>query len=150
MTDFGDGRDEHGRFVKGNQISKKHGASIALKKLERGEPFDGLALETYKGVLTDLDINLDNLSGIERVRTIRAARFETVARLFDGAAQGAAACGDLERWELYQRRSGWIGSKGFSALGEVDEFVNKGGVDYEQILAQQRQKDNTQEVTDDE
>jgi len=104
----------------------RHGGEAAIKRLQHGEPFDGLALEAYQGVLEELGIDLDKLTGVDRVRVRRAARFEAVARLFDGAALAAAAAGDLERWERYQRRSGWIGDKGFRAFGEVRGLVTAG------------------------
>jgi hypothetical protein len=101
------------------QAAVKHGGEAAIKRLQTGEPFDGLARAAYENVLAELGVNLDRLTGIEQVRVKRAARFEAVARLFDVAALAAAAAGDVEAWERYNRRSGWIGSKAFRALGEL-------------------------------
>jgi hypothetical protein len=78
-----------------------------------------LARAAYDNVLEERGVNLDRLTGIERVRVKRAARFEAVARLFETAAMAAASAGDLERWENYQKRAGWIGSKSFKALGDI-------------------------------
>lgn len=125
MTDRN--RDEQGRFIDGHKASlTAYGSEAALKRIQRDEPFDGLALETYERVLDELAINLDLLSGIDRVRVQRAARFEAVARLFDVAALAAAAAGDLPKWEQYQRRSGWIGSKAFNALGQIRDVTQDG------------------------
>lgn len=92
-------------------------------RLRKGEPFIGLALEVLEGVLTDIAVPLDTLTGLERVLVERAARFEATARLFDAAACGAAEVGDLDRWEKYQQRAGWIGGKAFSALLEVKKLL---------------------------
>ena len=105
-------------FAVGNQANTKHGGSGALARIHSGESFLGIAQECYLELIEELGINLDTLSGVERVRFIRAARFETAARLYDNAALAAAAKGDLAAWDGYNRRSGWIGSKGFAALGE--------------------------------
>jgi hypothetical protein len=112
-------RDDNGRFAEGHKVSRKHGGEKAIKRLQNGEPFDGLAKAAYDNVLAEMGVNLDRLTGLERVRVKRAARFEAVARLFDVAALAAAAAGDLETWERFQQRSGWIGSKAFKALGDV-------------------------------
>jgi hypothetical protein len=119
-------RDKSGRFVEGNTVTLQHGGEAAIKRLQHNEPFDGLALETYEQVLDELAIDLDLLSGIDRVRVQRAVRFEAVARLFDVAALAAAAAGDLPKWEQYQRRSGWIGSKAFNALGQIRDITQDG------------------------
>jgi hypothetical protein len=114
-----------------------HGGEAAIKRLQNGEPFDGLALAAYEGVLDELGVDLDALTGLDRVRVKRAARFEAVARLFDGAALAAAAAGELDRWERYQQRAGWIGGRAFKALTELRETARgDGALDYERILAE--------------
>lgn len=116
-------RDDLGRFVTGHTAALKHGGEGALLRLRDGQPFDGLALQEYQAVLGELGVDLDRLAGVDRVRLQRAARFEAVARLFDAAAMHAASVGDLEKWERYQRRAGWIGSKSFAALGDLRGIV---------------------------
>jgi hypothetical protein len=97
----------------------RHGGEGALVRLKQGKPFDGLALAVYQDVLDELGIDLDRLTGIDRVRLERAARFEAVARLFDAAGEAAASIGDLAAWERYQQRAGWIGGKAFAAFSDL-------------------------------
>jgi hypothetical protein len=133
------GRDDQGRFTESHSISTKHGGESALKRIQKGEPFNGAAQAAYQGVLDEIGVNLDALAGIDRVRVKRAARFEAVARLFEAAAMHAASVGDLESWERFERRAGWIGSKAFNALGDVRPVVGAGdALDYEAFLARQR------------
>jgi hypothetical protein len=131
--------DDKGRFTTGNQAALTHGGEAALSRIQKGEPFNGVALAAYQGVLDELGVNLDALAGVDKVRVKRAARFEAVARLFDAAAMMAASVGDLESWERFERRAGWIGSKAFSALGDVRPAVSSNeALDYEAFLARQR------------
>lgn len=136
-------RNADGTFAPGHLVNERHGAEGAVIRIQKGEPFDGLAQRAYEGVLAELGVDLDRLSGIDRVRVKRAARFEAVARLFDVAALAAAASGDVDRWERYQQRGGWIGGKSFSALTEIRKLVpgGSGVLDYEDLLAAQRKQE---------
>jgi hypothetical protein len=109
----------------GNQRAVTHGGAGAVKRIKQGKPFIGLAREVLSDVLAELGISLDSLSGVEGMLVKRAARFEATARMFDAAADSAAAEGELDRWEKYQRRSGWIGSKAFNALGDVKTMLSE-------------------------
>lgn len=112
-------------FKLDNQANVRHGGEGALVRLRKGEPFIGLAREVLEGVLVEVGISLDDLAGIESILVKRAARFEATARMFDHAADAAAVKGDLDRWERYQQRSGWIGSRAFNALDEVRAMLEK-------------------------
>lgn len=130
-------RNKKDEFQPGNTAALKHGGEGALVRLRTGEPFIGLAREVLDGVLADLGVNLDVLTGIEGVLVRRAARFEAAARMFDHAADAAACEGNLDRWEKFQQRSGWIGGRAFGALGDVKEMLKKrqeSTLDYEAVL----------------
>lgn len=120
------GQKHAGSFKAGNIAALKHGAEGALRNLQKDEPFGLVAQAVYVEVLDELGVDLGRLTGIDQVRVKRAARFETVARLFDSAALGAASAGELDRWERYQQRSGWIGSKAFAALTALRDLVIDG------------------------
>jgi hypothetical protein len=109
----------------GNQRNLIHGGEGALVRIHEGKPFIGLAREVLSDVLAELGISLEALSGVEGMLVKRAARFEATARMFDAAADSAAAEGELDRWERYQQRSGWIGSKAFNALGDVKTMLSE-------------------------
>jgi hypothetical protein len=102
-----------------NQRATVYGGAGAVKRIRQGKPFIGLAREVLSDVLAELGIDLEALDGVEGMLVKRAARFEATARMFDAAADSAAADGELDRWERYQQRAGWIGSKAFSALSDV-------------------------------
>lgn len=131
-------RHEPSEFKKGNQAAIKHGGRGAQARIRKGEPFIGLALEVLEGVLAETGVGLEDLSGVEAILVKRAARFEATARMFDAAAESAASEGDIDRWERYQQRSGWIGSKAYHALADLSDRLHlAGGVvtDYEEVLA---------------
>lgn len=111
------------RGAAGNQSALIHGGEGAIVRLRQGQEFLGVALEVQRQTVADSGVDLDALSGIERMLTERGLRFEAVARLFDLAALSAAESGDLDRWEKYQQRAGWIGSKSFAALLEVKKLL---------------------------
>ena len=126
MTDHPIERDERGRFAPGQSGNLRHGGEAAVKALQHGQPFDGLALESYEGVLGELGIDLDKLTGIDRVLLQRAARLEAAARLFDVAGLAAAASGDLDRWERMQQRMGWIGGKSAAQFEKLRDLSGNG------------------------
>jgi len=133
-------RRSDGTFAPGNQLARKHGAEKALKALQKGEAFDKHAQEVYELVISELAVPMRGLTGIDQVRVKRAARFEAVARMFDVAAMAAASQGKVEDWERFQQRSGWIGSKAFTALTEIGKAVASSAVlDYEDVLAAARE-----------
>lgn len=124
-----------------NQNALTHGGEASIKRLASGQPFLGVALAAYEGVLAEMGVALDTLSGIEGVLVKRAARFEATARLFDAAAAGAAEAGDLDRWERYQQRMGWIGNRAFGALSEVRKLLAQRDVHTLEVLLSQEVED---------
>jgi len=105
-------------------------------RLRRGLPFLGLAAETERRVLEETGIDLTSLPALSVMLIKRAAKFETIARLFDYAANMAAEEGNLKDWERFCQRSGWIGSKAFLAIQDVIKVLGDHPhvVDYEELL----------------
>ena len=102
----------------------KFGGEAAIKSLQKGEPFIGLAREVYLETLAATGIDLDALSGIDRMLVERTLQFESATRMFDNAAMAAASEGDIQSYERYLQRSGWLGNRSFNALLKVKELLS--------------------------
>jgi hypothetical protein len=108
-----------GEHNKDNTFRQVHGGEAALVALRDGKPFSSLAHQTFLAVLDEMGIDLDSLPGLDRVALRRFARVEAAARLFDMAAMGAAEAGDLDKWERYMKRSGWLSGKVLTAVKDI-------------------------------
>ena len=123
VTDREIERRPDGTYAPGVSGNARHYGESAIRRIRNGEPFDGLALQALEGVVGELGIDLSKLTGIDAVLLQRAARLEAAARLFDGAAMAAAAAGDLDAWERYQQRMGWIGGKSAAQLEKLRDLA---------------------------
>lgn len=119
-------RDELGRFQPGHEVTPPltaSGGEGGLKRIARGKELVGAAAGEYAAALTDLALDLDRLTGIDREIVKRCASLCAIARLFDLAVLTSAARGDEVSMERFMRRSGWINSKALAALQVVRDVA---------------------------
>jgi len=107
----------------GIQNGLKHGGEGAVKAIQKGDPFHGLAAETEQAVSAEL-VNSGAYSMIEK----NAVRLQTACELYWGAIMKAAETGDLQSLDHYVARYGWLASVSLRAWAQVRQ--------------EQRRKDN--------
>jgi hypothetical protein len=98
----------------GNQNGLIHGGEGAVKAIQRGEPFHGLAAETEQAVSAEL-ADSGSYSMIEK----NAIRLQTASELYWGAIMKAAEAGDLHSLDHYVARFGWLASVSLRAWAQV-------------------------------
>jgi len=126
-----DDRDERGCFVEGNEGAVKHGGESAVKAIQRGEPFKGLAASEERSVKAELA----NSGRAEMVRQ-EAVRLKTACNLYWGAVCKSADDGDIEALDKYVKRYGWLASatlRAWAQLGDAEDQERAGGITYEQF-----------------
>lgn len=107
-------------------------------RLRKGLPFLGIALQTQHESEADLGIDLDSLSGVDRLLIENWARLQATVRLFGYAALGAAEEGNLADWERFSQRIGWLSPRLFSMTKEIKALLESIVVtDYELMLEQE-------------
>ena len=119
----------------------KHGGEAAIKRLQHGEQFTGLALQEQAAVMDEYERD-GRAAMVER----QAIRLETVTRLFWNAVKKAVQDGDLEAMDKYTKRFGWLATSSLRAWDQVKKEaqdapainavdvlnVIRGDTDYEQ------------------
>jgi hypothetical protein len=126
----------------GNQNARVvHGGAGAVRRIQGGRPFVGLAAQEEAQVIEDLET-----SGRGELVREAAVRLHTAMRLYWGAVQTAADAGDLERLDSYCARFGWLASSALRAWREVREEEKArgdgGALDYEAILSAKAAQEN--------
>jgi hypothetical protein len=117
---------------KGNQNATKNGAEGALKKLNTGRALIGIAKE-----MQDEVEDAYQLEGIETIILEGAKGLETVARLFKNAVMAAAEKGDLDSFDRYAARYGWLQSKSLLAWGQVQKTQKENGPTLDAIMGKE-------------
>ena len=122
----------------GNQYADvQHGGAGAVRRIQEGKPFVGLAEEEERAVLSDLET-----SGRPEMVLECATRLHTCMRLYWNAVCSASDAGDLEKLDSYCKRFGWLATSALRAWREVRAEAiaagTDGALDYEAILAAQR------------
>jgi hypothetical protein len=126
---------------RGNQRAIKHGGEGAIKKLERGEEFVGLAKQAEDAVALELQ-NEGRVAIVIR----NARRLQAACDLFWSAVQKAAESGDLEALDHFIARFAWLSGASLRAWDRVkaDEAGMQDGktIDYEKLLEDGRHGDD--------
>lgn len=100
-------------FQEGNTTALKHGGEKALYAIRKGEPFDGMLSQILLEKLAAYgygsleEAETAGAIGMERVEICRQA---VASECFWRAALGAAAQGDVEKWDYYAGRGLWAGN----------------------------------------
>ena len=131
-------RRPDGTFAPGQSGYERHGGEGCVKAIQRGTPLTGLAAVEEAQVKADLD----ELGRAELVKEA-AVRLHTAMRLYWAAVQSAADAGDLKRLDGYCARFGWLASASLRAWAQLKSERPDGAnvLDYEQVLAAQRQRE---------
>jgi hypothetical protein len=105
-----------------NQNARKYGGERAIRRISEGKPFIGLA----KDEQTAVDIELQ-AKGIEEIVKSDAIRLQSALNLYWNAVQKAAADGDLNAFDRYISRYGWLAGVTLRAWAQVkqDQKQNK-------------------------
>lgn len=138
-------RGEHGHFAAGNKAGKQftegnqahlvHGGSAAVRDLASGAPFSGLAAQTE----IEIRQELADLGTVEMIRR-EAVRLATATRLYWNAVQAAVDGQDLEQFDRYIRRYGWLASatlRAWAQLSKAEEDAPS-SLDYDQLVQELR------------
>ena len=99
---------------KNNQNAAKYGGEGAIRRVSEGKPFIGLAKDEENSVENDLR----DLGQSEIVKR-DAIRLQTCLNLYFNAVQKAAADGDLDSFDRYVARYGWLAGVTLRAWGQV-------------------------------
>ena len=94
----------------------QHGGAGAVRAIQQGKPFKGLAAQAEREVLADLDAHGRGALVVEN-----ATRLQTACRLYWGAVCKAADSGDLEALDKYVKRFGWLAGAALRAWGQVKQ-----------------------------
>ena len=140
-----DVRDALGRFTEGNQEGHKfepgnrdgrlfgpdnkaaevHGGEGAIKAIQQGVPFKGLAASEERRVRKELAD-----SGRLELMRQNAIRMQTASNLYWGAVLAAADKGDIAELDARVKRYGWIAGatlRAWISVGQAE--VDRGPVD---------------------
>ena len=137
MTENKAGRDpQTGQFLPGHvqegaERLEVHGGAGAVRAIQQGEPFRGLAAKEEHNVQADY-AELGRAALVEE----NAVRLQTACRLYWSAVQKAADDGDLERLDGYIARFGWLAGASLRAWAEVrkEEKARPVALDYDKII----------------
>ena len=111
---------------KGNQNAVQPdtaGAEGALKRYGQGQPFIGAALAAEH----EATEAIRRPGGLDDLLETNAARLQAICSLYYEAMQYQAAQGDLEKFDQYAARYGWLTSKTILALAELRKNRKTGG-----------------------
>ena len=136
-------RDERGFFTEGNLVAEKHGGEGAIKAVQHGTPFTGLAAQAEQQVKADLEAH-----GRPAMVQELATRLHTTARLYwaailsvaDQAKEDAKA---LAKLDSYVARFGWLAAASLRAWEQVrkEELPKQGELfDYDAMVEELRKR----------
>jgi hypothetical protein len=106
------------------------GAEGALKRYGQGTPFIGSALAAEN----DATESIKRPGGLDDLLEQNAARLQAISTLYYEAMMYQASQGDLDKFDQYAARYGWITSKTILALAEVKKNQRASGGKLAQVL----------------
>lgn len=112
-----------GKYNANNQSALKHGGAGALKQIQDGKPFTGLAAAEEQRVQTEYE-----LAGRLELEKQTAIRLQTVQNLYWDAINKAAQDGDLIALDRYVARYGWLAGvslRAWDQVGKGEKKLNK-------------------------
>jgi hypothetical protein len=118
------------------------GAEGALKRYGQGTPFIGAALAAEH----EAQEAIKRPGGLDDLLEQNAARLQAISSLYYEAMTYQAAQGDLEKFDQYAARYGWLTSKTILALAELRKNRKAGGSKLSEVLdsyAQARTQEGT-------
>lgn len=104
-------------FQPNNITGQRHGGEAAVKAIQKGEPFTGIAREVE--AQTELELETVGLSEMVKRAYIR---LETASTLFYNGAQDANERGDFEQMDRCIKRFGWLQVAALRAAGQLAQL----------------------------
>jgi len=105
---------------KPRQNALKYGGEGAVRRISTGQPFIGLAAEEQKAVINDLEEK-----GVSSIVRADAIRLQTSLNLYWSAVKKAAADGDIQDFDRYIARYGWLAGVTLRAFAQVSQNEQK-------------------------
>jgi hypothetical protein len=99
---------------KGNTLAQKHGGEAAVKDLQHGRKFTGLAASAQAEVEADFETE-----GRAAMVQEQAVRLHAASRLYWDAIKKAADSGDIDALDRYCARYGWLATSSLRAWDQV-------------------------------
>ncbi len=97
-----------------NQHATKHGGEGALRRMNQGKPFIGLAADEERRVIAEVAAG-----GYDPLVKRNAISLQTITDLYRDAVFKAAEAGDLAAFDRYVARYGWLSGVTLRALAQV-------------------------------
>jgi hypothetical protein len=130
-----DGRDDKGRYRKGNQAALKHGGGAAIDAIRKGKPLTGLAADAELAVAQELETD-----GRYALVVRNARRLQAAADLYWNAVSKAAQDEDLDALDKYIKRYGWLAGCALRAWTVVKADEPRTAWDYDAEVEKLRQQ----------
>jgi hypothetical protein len=105
-----------------NQNATKYGGEGAIKRISSGKPFIGMAKDEQKAVETELQEK-----GLEEIVKVDAIRLQSVLNMYFFAIEKAAIDGDLESFDRFVARFGWLSGVALRAWDQVKQQQKDAG-----------------------
>lgn len=121
-----------------NQSATKHGGEGAIRRISKGEPFIGIALDAQHAVEARLEAQ-----GLESIVRENAIRLQAATDLYFGAVMKAAEEGDKAAFDSYIARYGWICGVTLRAWAQVKQDRKGKGGRLPEVLAAYRSDTDT-------
>jgi hypothetical protein len=122
------------RFGDDNKANQVHGGEAAVKAIQRGETFKGLAASEERNVKAELQA----AGRAEMVRQ-EAVRLKTACNLYWGAVCKAADDGNIDALDRYIKRYGWLAGatlRAWAQVKEEDKTRADDALDYAELVKQ--------------
>lgn len=110
----------------------KHGGEGAVKAIQRGEAFKGLAASEERAVKAELEA-----SGRAEMVRQEAVRLKTACNLYWTAVSKAADDGDIDALDKYVKRYGWLAGatlRAWAQVKEEDQDRADGALAYDELI----------------
>lgn len=120
------------RFGDDNRAHEVHGGEAAVKAIQTGQTFKGLAASEERQVKADLEAG----GRAEMVRQ-EAVRLKAACNLYWGAVCRAADDGNIEALDRYIKRYGWLAGatlRAWAQVKEEDAARADSALDYEELV----------------
>lgn len=117
---------------KGNTHAQKHGGEAAVKAIQKGEPFTGLAAEAEENARAEMEAG-----GVDAMTEKNATRLQAASDLYWNAVLAAAQNNDIEGLDRYISRYGWLAGVTLRALAELRKIHkdrDRGGANVVDVL----------------
>jgi hypothetical protein len=124
----------------GNQNSTRHGGEGAIRRIAKGQPFLGIALDQQQAVEARLEAE-----GLDAIVQENAIRLQTATDLYYSAVLKAAQDGDTAAFDRFIARYGWIAGVTLRAWAQVKQDRKQSGGKLAEVLEAYRKQEAPQD-----